>query len=163
RVPRRRVVVAGCAVLVAAGFTADYLWRSDTSGGAVAAAVNPHGTDRYGDTLPEGAVARMGTVRFRHAGTIGGIAYSPDGKTLASVSFAPGAGEKVRLWDLATGRERQCLENSVAAAFSPDGKTLAVGTTDGVVQLWNDSTSREICRFPAKRETRIERLLFARD
>src|SRR5262249_42841817 len=56
-------------------------------------------TDAHGDPLPPGAVARLGTVRFRHEGWIGGIALSPDGRTLAAT-----AGKSAAFWDVSTGR-----------------------------------------------------------
>src|SRR5262249_39269018 len=83
-------------------------------------------TDLYGDPLPAGAVAGMGTVRLRQGGDILFIAFSPDGKTLASA----GRGG-LRLWDVATGKEIRRFEGHRAevycVAFSPDGKTLASG------------------------------------
>ena len=66
------------------------------------------------------------------------MAFSPDGKTLASGS----PDGTVRLWDLATSRPigapltgHTGLVTSVA--FSPDGKTLATGSADDTVRLWD--------------------------
>src|SRR4051794_2897287 len=61
-------------------------------------------TDRYGDLLPEGAVARLGTVRMRHfiysGSGVGSVAFSADGTMLFSA-----ADEGLRVWDVATGKE----------------------------------------------------------
>ena len=60
-----------------------------------------------------------------HANSITGLAYAPDGRTLASAS----RDETVKLWDLATGRIRRTFRGHSgplsAVAFSPDGRLLA--------------------------------------
>src|SRR5262245_12210038 len=61
----------------------------------------PRRFDLQGDALPEGAVARLGTVRFRHGNFIHDLAYSPDGKLLVSTST-----DALRVWEVASGKER---------------------------------------------------------
>ncbi len=105
--------------------------------------------DRFGDPLPERAVARLGTVRFRMDGLVCACAWSPDGKTLAagSTDFSP---QTIRIFDAATGKPiRQFHEHAHAItslAYSPDGRTLASGCQGGIV-LWDPATGKLLRRF----------------
>ncbi len=97
----------------------------------------PVRTDAYGDPLPPGAIARLGTIRLRHGGQIGCVTFSPDGQTLASC----GADNLIKFWDPETGKEKASLKGHTAIvwsiAFSPDGKTLASGSADETIKLWD--------------------------
>src|SRR5437660_12769406 len=66
-------------------------------------------TDVYGDPLPEGALRRFGTLRFRHPSGINGAALSPDGKLIATVSSSHR--KVLRLIDTATGQARLTLRD----------------------------------------------------
>src|SRR5262245_40290605 len=88
--------------------------------------------DQLGDPLPEGAIARMGTARLRETDTVAALAFSANGKTLASVAVNSA---RVHLWDVSTGKEprRLPVDFATALAFAPDGKTLAIG--DGLGRI----------------------------
>lgn len=103
--------------------------------------------DRYGDALPGGAIARMGSLRVRNLAPSTGLAFSPDNKWLASAA----ADAILRIWETATGKEvRQfgIYEGVVAAlAWSPDGRMLVSGGKDGSISLWDAETGRDLQRL----------------
>jgi WD40 repeat protein len=71
---------------------------------------------------------------------MGGLAFSPEGKTLAMWVWGD---DSIRLWDVATQRERVTVADpSGFVAFSPDGRHLAVGGMGGSVKVWNADSGK---------------------
>jgi RNA polymerase sigma factor (sigma-70 family) len=86
--------------------------------------------DAYGDPLPDGAIRRLGTLRFRQGGgQINRLLLSRDGKTLVSKCFY--GDPTIRVWEFPAGKLAHSFPGHYAenraVAITPDGKTLAVG------------------------------------
>ena len=94
-------------------------------------------------------VATGGLVKefVGHENIVNSLAFSPDGKTLASASFD----RTVRFWDIATGKERhRCIGHTEGIAFltfSPDGTTVATGGYDKTVRIWDSANSKQLHLF----------------
>jgi WD40 repeat protein len=97
-----------------------------------------------------------------HAASVSALAFSPDGKWLAS----GGDDHLIAIWETASGRVLRKLQAHTgkigALAFSPDGKLLASGSADGSSILWEPLSGRAIRRFLAP-PGNIEHLAFSPD
>jgi RNA polymerase sigma factor (sigma-70 family) len=123
----------------------------------------PPGKDLYGDPLPVGAIARLGTVRFHHAGWAGGICFSPDGRTLYS-----GGKDSVEAWDVSSGRRHwkaafQGPPFVLGIDLSPDGKLVAVSHSNGKDVLFLNAASGEVIRLFGESRLAGYQVLFSPD
>src|SRR5215471_19343532 len=88
-----------------------------------------------------GQQAREYATLRGHTDVVSSLAFSPDGRTLASGS----RDKTIKLWEVASGKLRATLwghtDSIRSVTFAPDGKVLASGGNDEVVRLW-DATGR---------------------
>ncbi|HEY7200316.1 MAG TPA: WD40 repeat domain-containing protein [Candidatus Dormibacteraeota bacterium] len=101
--------------------------------------------DAFGDPLPPGALARLGTARLR-AGVATGALYSADGKILVTADGA----RVVSLWD-ADGKEvrrfRVPYGHPQPLALSPGARLLALSSYGESFSVWDVAAGKEVRQF----------------
>ena len=116
--------------------------------------------DQYGDPLPDGALARMGTIRLRHVEHDAALAFSSDGKILAC-----GGKSALRLWELPTGKLQRVIPNPSrpnesgnpnwaddavavkAVGFFSDGRLWSFACNQKRAMLYEPITGKVICQL----------------
>ncbi len=92
--------------------------------------------------LPKAIAGELLKTFSDHGDLVWYVAFSPDGKTLASSS----QDGTIKLWNIPTGECRQTLQGNFGLAwwlaFSPNGRTLAGGCQDWTVRLWETDTGQ---------------------
>jgi WD40 repeat protein/serine/threonine protein kinase len=115
------------------------------------------------ESAPEQLVAVLGSSRLSHAArNIQSVAFSPDGKLLAS----SGEDEYIRLWDVTTGKQVRAIHfnfwNCHSLSFSPDGQLLTGAYRDRFVGIWNVQTGK-IVGNPREHEKKVFAVAFSPD
>jgi WD40 repeat protein len=153
--PVRAVAVAGDKSLVAAGRGNTAVLLDPKTGGVVRRLVDP------AVTTADGKVAGAA-----HRSLVEAMAFSPDGKTLATGSF-----QELALWDVATGKVRLRIDGFadrvVGLAFSADGSKLAaaggVPSEDGEVKVFDPATGTVLLDLPAAHTDTVFGVAFSPD
>jgi RNA polymerase sigma factor (sigma-70 family) len=111
-------------------------------------------TDLYGDPLPKGAIARMGSIQLRHTG-LSDFLVLPDGKTILT------AGDRVlHFWDMAAGKQVREVKLQGAAGpvghatLSPDGKIVAALNQKQLV-FWEVQSGKQIKKIDGQPENAV--------
>ena len=89
-----------------------------------------------------------------HGKSVNSVAFSPDGKTLASASY-----REVKIWDAAKGTCLRTLKGHTSGvasvAFAPDGKTIVSASWDCSVKVWDAKTGHLLYNLQASQHQRL--------
>jgi hypothetical protein len=90
------------------------------------------------------ARAQEGTTLTGHSSSVNSIAFSPDGRTIASGSDD----NTIKLWDATSGSNIRTLTGHdadvLSVAFSSDGRTIASASDDYTIKLWDAASGSNI-------------------
>ncbi|HQR34615.1 MAG TPA: serine/threonine-protein kinase, partial [Blastocatellia bacterium] len=116
----------------------------------------------YGARIWDANTGKLLSVFIGHTARIITVAFSSDGKFLASSS----SDRMVKLWNMETGQEAATFKGHQAdiwaLAFSPDGGTVVSGGNDRSIRLWDVATGREIARLEAHSDS-VQSVSFSPD
>ncbi|MDJ0547443.1 MAG: serine/threonine-protein kinase [Microcystis sp. M53601_WE4] len=91
---------------------------------------------------PSPPVSPVDKTLTGHSGQVYSLAYSPDGRYLASGS----SDKTIKIWETATGTELRTLTGHSmtvwSVAYSPDGRYLASGSLDKTIKIWEVATGK---------------------
>ena len=110
--------------------------------------------DQFGDPLPEGASARMGTTRFRAGASMSDVAYSRDGKSIITSAidqidvWETGSGKRLRHFaGFSVRRKNAPIEFGSPFAISPDQNHLAAGGADGRIRIYQLGSAKSLIEW----------------
>jgi WD40 repeat protein len=139
-------------------FLPDLLERADAIAGRASAALEKgrflQASDAYrqarwqlpyeGPHFPEHVAHVFGNLRLRHGNEVLGIAFSGDGRWLATAS----RDHTVKVWDMNNGHEVTAYRGHDryvrAVAFSPDGTWIASAGGDADIRIWDPQTGKDV-------------------
>src|SRR5262249_46320409 len=105
-----------------------------------------------------------------HTTPVLSVAYSPDGRWLASAGGDHGRPGEIKVWDAATGQKARSLTAPAgrvwSVAFSPDGRQLAAGGEstgwEGAIAIWDTATGNPVQTIPGPLKS-VRSLVFSPD
>jgi len=137
-------LAAGAGLVLVEGKDAEAPLPEETP---VAADSKPQaGLDAKGEPLPEGAILRLGTLRFRHKGVVSGVGISADEKHVITTASGTAG---VTVWDAATGREVRQLQHKAwfgALSVALRGTIVAATGFEKTV-VWDFTTGKILAEF----------------
>jgi WD40 repeat protein len=110
--------------------------------------------DQFGDPLPEGASARMGTTRFRAGASMNDVTYSRDGKRIITSAI-----DQIDVWETGSGkllrhfagfsvrRKDVPIEVGYPFAISPDQNHVAAGGADGRIRIYQLGSAKSLIEW----------------